>query len=84
MFASSSTQTILGTSATDVLKKATTVSAIVFLCTSLTLAIFSSKRSKSLLENVKVEAPQSLEIPITTTEVKEEPAVEETQTQDKK
>ena len=58
MFGGSSTQTIFGTSAATFLKKATTVSAIVFLSTSLVLAIYSSRRSKSIMERAKITPMQ--------------------------
>ena len=67
-FGGSSTQTIFGTSATDFLKKATTVTAIAFLSTSLILAVMSSKRSKSLMDRVKVMPTQRVEIPVPATE----------------
>lgn len=81
MFGSSSTQTILGTSATDFLKKATTTTAIVFLSTSLVLAVYSSRRSRSLMERIKIETEQLPEIPIQTTA--EEPAVGQNETEEK-
>ena len=64
MFGGSSTQTIFGTSAATFLKKATTVAAIAFLSTSLVLAIYSSRKSKSLmgrsaLPAVSQEVPQA-------------------------
>ena len=46
--------TIFGHKASDFLTKATEVSAILFLCTSLSLAVLSSKRKKSIMENVKI------------------------------
>lgn len=64
MFGGSSTQTIFGTSAGDFLKKATTVTAIAFLSTSLLLAVFSSKRSRSLVAGMKVEPPPGAEMPV--------------------
>ena len=46
--------TIFGQKASDFLTIATEVSAILFLCTSLTLAFLSSKRKASIMENVKI------------------------------
>ena len=46
--------TIFGQKASNFLTKATTVSAVFFLCTALTLAILSSKRKKSIMEGVKI------------------------------
>ncbi|NQT95871.1 MAG: preprotein translocase subunit SecG [Candidatus Omnitrophica bacterium] len=50
----SSQTTIFGQKTADFLTKATTASAILFLCTALSLAILSSKRKKSLMEGVKI------------------------------
>ena len=44
------TQSILGTRASTFLTKATTICAVVFLCTSLTLALMSARRGRSLME----------------------------------
>lgn len=57
----SSQMTIFGQKATTFLTKATTVSAVLFLCTSLSLAFLSSKRQKSLMEAVKI-APVPSEV----------------------
>ncbi len=46
--------TIFGHKASDFLTKATEVSAVLFLCTSLSLAFLSSKRKKSIMESVKI------------------------------
>lgn len=54
-FGSGSTSTIFGTSASTFLQRATTVCAILFLVTSLSLAILSSRRSKSLMELEKIK-----------------------------
>ncbi len=63
--------TIFGQKASAFLTKATTVSAILFLCTSLTLAVLSSRRQKSLMENVKVvpAAQEQEEVPDTSDKV---------------
>ncbi len=53
-FGSSSTSTIFGTSASTFLQRATSTCAIIFLLTSLTLAVLSSRRSKSLMELEKI------------------------------
>jgi len=60
-FGAGSTSTIFGTSATNFLQKATSVCAIVFLVTSLSLAVLSSQKSKSLmqLERIKRVLPQA-------------------------
>jgi len=50
MFGGSSTQTIFGTSATKFLMRATAVCAILFIVTSLSLAVLSSGRSRSLIK----------------------------------
>ena len=51
--------TIFGQKAGDFLTKATEVSAVLFLCTSLSLAFLSGKRKKSLMEGVRVVPTQS-------------------------
>lgn len=51
IFGGSSTQTIFGTSATKFLQRATAAVAIIFIITSLSLAILSSRRSRSLMES---------------------------------
>ncbi|MFH1877418.1 MAG: preprotein translocase subunit SecG [Candidatus Omnitrophota bacterium] len=43
-------QSLLGTQAPVLLKKATTVSAVVFLCTSLLLGVLSAKMGRSLFD----------------------------------
>jgi preprotein translocase subunit SecG len=53
-FGSSSTATIFGTSASNFLQKATSVCAIVFLLTSLSLAVLSSRKSRSLMQLDKI------------------------------
>jgi len=54
-FGSSSTSTIFGTSASTFLQRATSAAAILFLITSLSLAILSSRGSKSLMELEKIK-----------------------------
>ena len=49
MFGGSSTQTIFGTSVGKFLAKATAACAIIFIVTSLSLAVLSSRRSRSLM-----------------------------------
>jgi len=51
---SGSTQSVLGTQAPRVLKKATEISAIVFLIMSLLLAMVTSRRGRSLFQQMKV------------------------------
>ncbi len=70
MFGGASTKTIFGTSAANFLTKATAVCAALFIVTSLSLAVLSSKRSKSLIAAQPVEVEglegesQELDIPI--------------------
>ncbi len=52
-FGFSSTQTLFGTSATKFLQRATSVCAVVFLMTCLSLAALSTKRSRSLMDRVR-------------------------------
>ncbi len=46
--------TIFGQKASVFLTRATTVSAVLFLCTSLTLALLSSRKAKSLMGRLKI------------------------------
>ena len=74
-FGVSSTQTFFGTSATKFLQRATSVSAVVFLLTCLSLAALSTKRSRSLMERQRVrEAVEAT----TTEKPKTEPVKAET------
>ena len=50
-------QAILGTRGASFLTRATSVCAIVFMLTSLSLAILSAQRGRSLMENVRPAAP---------------------------
>ncbi len=60
-FGSGSTSTIFGASATTFLQRATSVCAILFLITSLSLAILSSRKSRSLmqLDRIRKVLPQA-------------------------
>lgn len=49
--------TIFGQKASTFLTRATTVSAVLFLCTSLSLAFLSTKRQESLMERVRFVSP---------------------------
>ena len=57
MFGGASTQTIFGTSVGQFLTKATAVCAVLFIITSLSLAVLSSKRSKSLMRSAPAATP---------------------------
>lgn len=46
--------TIFGQKTSVFLMRATTVSAVLFLCTSLSLAVISSRRAKSLMKRIKI------------------------------
>ena len=66
MFGGSSTQTIFGTSVVKFLTRATSVCAVLFIVTCLSLAILSSRRSRSLMESKKalsVELGESKAVP---------------------
>ncbi len=54
-FGSGSSSTIFGTSASNFLVKATEVCAIIFLLTSLSIAVLSSHKSKSLMQLEKIK-----------------------------
>ena len=71
IFGGSSPKTIFGTSAAKFLTKATAACAIVFIITSLSLAVLSSRRSKSLMESGAAQSTemegvesQELDMPI--------------------
>lgn len=51
IFGASSTHTIFGTSAGKFLQKATATCAVLFIITSLSLAVLSSRRSRSLMDS---------------------------------
>jgi len=53
-FGSDGSQSILGTQAPAILKKATTVSAIAFLVTSLVLGMVTARRGRSLLNGMRM------------------------------
>jgi len=55
-FGSDGAQSILGTQAPAILKKATTVSAIAFLVTSLVLGMVTARRGRSLLNGMRMPA----------------------------
>ncbi|MBU0571594.1 MAG: preprotein translocase subunit SecG [Candidatus Omnitrophica bacterium] len=48
------TQSVLGSQAPNILKKATEISAILFLVLSLVLAMFAARRGKSLFQQMRV------------------------------
>lgn len=52
-FGASTMESTFGTGASDVLKKATTTMAIIFMLTSLTLAFMSARRSSTLMKSLK-------------------------------
>ncbi|MBN2452872.1 MAG: preprotein translocase subunit SecG [Candidatus Omnitrophica bacterium] len=58
-FGSSSTQTILGTKTSTFLKRATAVSAVVYILTCLTLAVMTSHRGRSLVATGGTAMPQA-------------------------
>ena len=60
-FASGNVQSLFGTQAADFLTKATTVSAICFLLTCLSLNIVESHKSKSLLAGTRQGGPVDVE-----------------------
>ncbi|MDD5448993.1 MAG: preprotein translocase subunit SecG [Candidatus Omnitrophica bacterium] len=76
-FGISSTQTFFGTSAAKFLQKATSVSAVIFLLTCLSLAALSTHRSRSLMETQRVKkaiggAETKAALPIAIPPVKQE------------
>ncbi|MFC1667346.1 preprotein translocase subunit SecG [Candidatus Omnitrophota bacterium] len=59
-FGGSQMQSLFGTKSANVLTKMTTVCAILFIITCLTLALISSHRSKSLVEKVRLPEARSV------------------------
>ncbi len=57
LFGGGSSQTIFGARASTFLTRATTVAAVAFLLTCISLTIFSSQRVKSLMSGVEQTAP---------------------------
>lgn len=55
IFSGSSTRTIFGTSASNFLMKATAVCAVLFILTSMSLAVLSSGRSRSLMGSQRAQ-----------------------------
>lgn len=73
LFGGGTSQTIFGTRASTFLTRATTVAAIVFLLTCVSLTIFSSRKVKSLMTGV--QEAQVMQIP--TVEVSEQTEVQQ-------
>ena len=67
-------QSILGTRGATILTRATTVCAIVFMLTSLSLAVLSAQRGRSLMERARPKAAAPVKAPI---EQKPAPAPEQ-------
>jgi preprotein translocase subunit SecG len=66
-------QSILGTQAPVVLKKATTISAIAFLCTSLLLGIITARRGRSLFQQQRLPVmPKKTTAPVSPMAMPEE------------
>jgi preprotein translocase subunit SecG len=68
----SSQTTIFGQKSGAFLTKATEVSAVLFLCTSLTLAYLSSKKEKSIMDGVRI-MPAGQEQAVTVREFERDP-----------
>lgn len=54
-------ESMLGTKTNTFLTRTTTVLAVIFISTCLTLAFLSAKQSRSLMKNIKIE-PQTTEV----------------------
>ena len=61
---SGAAQSVLGTRGATLLTRATTVCAVVFMMTSLSLAILSAQRGRSLMEGARVKAAAPAKAPI--------------------
>lgn len=60
-FADSSAQSVFGTKTADVLTKATTVAAILFMLTCIGLSALTAHKSRSLYSNFKNQAPITMD-----------------------
>ncbi len=71
-------QSVFGTQAPVILKKATTISAIVFLVTSLTLGVVTARRGRSLFDQQRLKvmpsAARQEAVPVTPAETAEKAA----------
>ncbi|MBU1887845.1 MAG: preprotein translocase subunit SecG [Candidatus Omnitrophica bacterium] len=61
-FGGSQMQNLFGTKSVNVLTRMTTISAALFIITCLALALISSHRNKSLVDNVKL--PEAVQVPV--------------------
>ncbi|MBI4314173.1 MAG: preprotein translocase subunit SecG [Candidatus Omnitrophica bacterium] len=83
MFGGGSAQSALGTRASAYLTKATTVCAVVFLFSSLTLAVLSSRQGRSIMERNAVRLPKPAPVAppqATTTTTSTQPAATSSET----
>ncbi len=79
-FGGSQMQSLFGTKSTNVLTKLTTICATLFILTCLSLAIISSRQSKSLVEKINVpEATESVDVSVETEEAEAQGETDEIQ-----
>jgi len=79
-FGGSQMQSLFGTKSTTVLTRLTTICATVFMLTCLTLAIISSRQSKSLVEKINVpKATENVDVSVETEEAEAQGEAGETQ-----
>jgi len=79
-FGGSQMQSLFGTKSTTVLTRLTTICAIVFILTCLSLALISSRQSKSLVEKINVpEATESVNVSVENEEAEAQGEAGETQ-----
>jgi preprotein translocase subunit SecG len=71
------TQSVLGTQAPVLLKKATSVSAIVFLVTSLVLGMITARRGRSIFTNMNLPAGTQVPTQSAPKDVPEVPVAED-------
>ena len=60
-FSDSAAQSVFGTKTADVLTKATTVAAVLFMITCISLSALTARRSRSLYSNFKNQAPITMD-----------------------
>ncbi len=64
-------QTLFGTRSATFITRATAICATIFLITCLGISIFSSKKSRSVMQRVKIETPKKEAAPVSTNKVEE-------------
>ncbi|MCX5656836.1 MAG: preprotein translocase subunit SecG [Candidatus Omnitrophica bacterium] len=64
-------QTLFGTRSATFITRATAICATIFLVTCLGISMFSSRKSRSVMERVKIETPKKEAVPVSANQVQE-------------